>query len=786
MVVGGTVIVRAVLTVVLGLMTSSGGWAQTSTGKKDAGRGAEVEEMTVTARKRQENVQEIPVSVSAIGSTAIEEKGLTNVVSLTETVPNLHVQTSSQGNSGLVIAMRGTSQSNPNLGPNPTVGLYVDGVYIAKIQAANLDLDDLERVEVLRGPQGTLFGRNTAGGAVALITRKPTEARAITAGTEVGNYDAFKGRVTLNVPLIGKQGAVRSDAVGTLSFRETAVYRSHDGYMRNTGTGGAKLKDLSRVSNMTALRWVPRRDLTLDYTFAYHRFREAPYETLVTYVYPGSPVSGGNQTLDLRPYIRKNRVDTMAINAVVLNDGALTRSKDDGNERMHSITGEWDVRELGPFGRAILKSISAYRAWNLDQAGDYDGSPLPVYSISNYQNLEHWSEELQWLGSAPRVQCVLGFYYYGEHSTKRGQQVTFSGNTYHLNTAKNSSYAPFGQLTWTPPIMDDRLSLTAGLRYTRENLHTRRTFRDLRNGANSFDLSSGRGFGGADALTPLVDMAYQWTDKMMSYVRVSKGYQSGVINASAGSPGAFTATKPETIWSYEAGVKSQWWEDRLRFNADVFYSDYSDQQVSTFRANPAGGVSSTIENAGKSRYYGGEVEVAAIPLRGVTLSGNYSYLKARYTQFLSQRIDPMTGKPVLDENGKPVVDDVSNQQRVNYAPEHSVSVGLTYTAAPCRRGTLSAHVDTFWQESMYLGGQSPFASAVLGAWSYALVNGRVQFADIPLQEGHLDVAVFGRNLFDRKYRIDGKDFGAGLGYMVNTYGDPRTFGLGVTYRFAAS
>ena len=767
-------------------MTSSGGWAQTSKGKRDAGWGAEIEEITVTARKREENVQEIPVSVSAITSAAIAEKGLANVVNLTETVPNLHVQTSNQGNSGLVIAMRGTNQSNPNLGPNPTVGLYVDGAYIAKIQGANLDLDDLDRIEVLRGPQGTLFGRNTAGGAVALITKKPTEERAITAGTEVGNYDAFKGRVTLNVPLIGKNGFFQSDALGTLSLRGTAVYRSHDGYMHNTGAGGAKLKDLSRVFNMTALRWAPRHDLTLDYALEYHRFREAPYETLVTYVYPGSPVSGKIPSLDLRPYIHKNRVDTMAINAVILNDGTQTRNKDDGNERMHSLTGEWDVGELGPLGRVSLKSISAYRAWNLDQAGDYDGSPLPIYSISNYQNLAHWSEELQWLGSAPRVQYVLGVYYYGEHSTKRGQQVTFSGNSYHLNTSKNSSYAPFGQLTWTPPILHDKLSLTGGLRYTRENLHTRRTFRNLTNSAGSFDLSLGQGFGGPDALTPLGDIAYQWTDKVMSYVRVSKGYQSGVINASAGSPGAFTATKPETIWSYEVGVKSQWWENRLRFNADVFYSDYSDQQVSTFRANPSGGVSSTIENAGKSRYYGSEVEVAANPLRGVTVTGNYSYLNARYTQFLSQRIDPVTGKPVLDESGKPILDDVSNQQQVNYAPEHTFSVGLTYTAPPGRAGTFSAHLDTFWQDAMHLGGQSPFADAVLGSWSYALVNGRVQFASIPLQKGDLDVALFGRNLFDRKYRIDGKDFGAGLGYMVNTYGDPRTFGLGVTYHFAAS
>jgi iron complex outermembrane receptor protein len=773
------------LTIVLGVLVASSGWAQGESTRL-ARAAAEIEEMTVTARKRKENVQEIPISITVILGAGIEEKGLANVVNLTETVPNLHVQTSNQGNSGLVIAMRGTNQSNPNLGPNPTVGLYVDGVYIAKIQGANLDLDDLERVEVLRGPQGTLFGRNTTGGAIALVTRKPTEEREIIAGTEVGNYDALKDRLTLNMPLIGRNGLFESDALGTLSLRETAVYRSHDGYMRNTGTGGAKLKDLSRAFNMTALRWVPRHDLILDYEFEYQRFREAPYEILATYIYPGSPVSGKIPSLDLRPYIHKNRVDTMAINAVILNDGTQTRSKDDGNQRLHSLTTAWNGGELGLLGSVTVKSISAYRAVNLDQTGDYDGSPLPIYSISNYQNLAHWSEELQWIGTAPRFQYILGFYYYGEHSTKRGQQVTFSGNSYHLNASKNSSYGPFGQLTWTPPIFHDKLSMTGGLRYTQENIHTRRTFRDLRIGANSFDLSSGRSFGGPGSLTPMGDIAYEWTDNVMTYAQVSRGFQSGVINASAGSPIAFTATKPEKILSYEVGVKSQWYENRLRLNADVFYSDYTDQQVSTFRANPAGGVSSTIENAGKSRYYGSEVEVTAIPLRGVAVNGNYSYLNARYTQFLSQRIDPLTGKPVLDAGGKPVLDDVSRQQQVNYAPEHTFSVGLTYTAPPSRTGVFSAHVDMFWQDRMHLGGQSPFADAQLASWSYALVNGRLQFANIRFQKGSLDLAAFGRNLFDRKYRIDGKDFGAGLGYMVNTYGDPRTFGLGITYHFTAS
>jgi iron complex outermembrane receptor protein len=231
---------------------------------------------------------------------------------------------------------------NNAVSQSSTIGLYLDGVYIAKNQANAMDLEDLERVEVLRGPQGTLFGRNTIGGAINLITKKPTEEYSITASTEVGNFDSFKGRLTLNVPLVGKNGFFQSDALGTLSLRENAVYRSHEPYYDNRSptnvreSGGAGYNNINRVFNMTSLRWQPTKDVTVDYAFEYHRWRMLRPDSQITHIVPGGPVDG--VPFDLKPYLRPNRVDSFGTNDILDNDGNLHRQLDSGNNRLHILT----------------------------------------------------------------------------------------------------------------------------------------------------------------------------------------------------------------------------------------------------------------------------------------------------------------------------------------------------------------------------------------------------------------------------------------------------------------
>ena len=808
------------LTLAVGLGFPPATFGQAAKGKKPAGGEVEIEEITVTAEKRAESIQEIPLSVTALSAETLQQRGVTNVVALGETAPNLAIRETPSTPSGTTISMRGLAQGNPNPVFQPRVGLYVDGMYIAKIQGSNLDLDDLERVEVLRGPQGTLYGRNTIGGAVDFVTKKPSEEREITVATRAGNFDQFTGRLMFNAPLIGKNGFFQSDVLGTLSIRENVGYKHHDGFYRNVSptnlraSGGSDFNDLNRVFSTTSVRWQPTKDITLDYAFEYHRYRDQNSSFQTTYIYPQSAA----QQFGMSSYVRTNRVDAIGNNALctfyvdsassrLANNPCDGRNADDGNDRMHTLAGAWDLGNVGMLGNVTLKSIAGYRDFFNQSDSDLDGTPIHVGDFAATYPTKHWSEELQLLGTAPRLHYVLGFYYYGEHADLRQSTQLFSGsvNVPYNSSTQAESYAPYGQLSYTPPIFGDKITVTGGIRYTKEQVHTDQTFRCARitsDGVNicnqSFlpvaqfpqlhDWSQGRGkaFGGWDAVSPMGNVAAQWTDNVMTYFRVARGYQSGGFNGTTTDPRVFAIPfDPETLLQYEAGFKSQFFGNRLRLNASGFYSDYKNMQVSVFRATPEGGANSIISNAASAEIWGMEFEGAAIPFRGVEATVSYSFLSPKYKEWLDTQVDA-NGSPVFDASGKPVLIDVAKQRSFPFSPQNTATVGLTYTAPPTTTGVFSAHADVYWQDltTFITNNQTPGAQADEG-WAYALVNGRLAYTGIPLQQGSLDVAVFGRNLFDRKYRTHGIDFGSSLGWSGNNYGAPRTFGLELTYNFTA-
>jgi iron complex outermembrane receptor protein len=793
--------------VVAGMVVPSGSWGQAAKGMRGGTGPVEIEEITVTAQKREESIQETPISVMAITGDALTEKGISSVTDLQQSVPNMRLSGGTTGESTITIGMRGTANGEISMTAQPTVGLHVDGFYIAHTFGANMDLEDLERVEVLRGPQGTLFGRNTSGGAINIVTKKPTQERSITVSTEVGNYDAFKGRVTVNVPLIGKNGYFQSDALGTLSLRENAVYRSHEPYVDNKSptnvptSGAAGLSNLNRVSNLTALRWQPTKDVTVDYSFEYHRYREAPSATQVTHIYPGGPSS-------LIPYMRDQRVDSLGNNAVFSNDLSLHRLTDDGNHRMQLLTLAWDLGEVPGLGSVTLKSISGYRSMTTDNQNDQDGSPLHVGDFHLHVNLDTWSEEVQVIGTAPRVRYVLGAYYYGEHNTEESRQVLLNAtdNFHYVDKGTDASLAPFGQITVTPPILNDKLSITAGVRYTYESVSVNKDFLCVRAGLpgvpvnfcnrgiaglNNFNSTVTKSYGahgtGLPALSPMANIAYQWTDSTMTYFRASRGYQSGGVNGRATDPRLFNTFDPEKLLAFEGGVKSQWFDNRLRLNADGFLSEYTDQVVQVFMSSPTGGVETINQNAGASEFWGFELEAVALPLRGVEASLNYSYLNSRYLKWSAQKQD--ANGPVFTgpNNDIPVMENVANLRDVPLAPDHNISVGLTYTAPPTTAGVFSAHIDGYWQDSVV---NHPVRPQPDMEGNYAVFNGRLQFVAIPLQKGSLDLALYGHNLLNRQYRAFGYDLGDpkvnGLGWSVNAFGDPRTFGVQLTYNFTES
>jgi len=795
------------LTVAVGLVLPAPGWAQAARAKRrGAGQpGVEVEEITVTAQKREESLQETPLSVTAITGDTLHEKNVGNVIDLIQAVPNLRVNVTTGSTSSIIIGMRGLSLGDNVLTLQPPVGLYVDGAYIAHINGANLDLEDLERVEALRGPQGTLYGRNTAGGAVNLITKKPTEERSITLATEVGNYDYFKQRVTANVPLVGKNGVFGSNALGTIGLRETVTYKTRDGTIGNVGGGSSSLNDLNRIFTMTSLRWQPTKNITLDYSFEYHRYHNTGSAFQISYIYPNGPVSGGY--FNLNPYLTTERADTMALNSIYSADlNTLHPIRDDGNHRMHILTGAWDLGDMGALGNLTLKSISSYRSFFVQQDQNDGGSTLHLGEFHVDQWVEHWSQELQAVGTSARLHYVGGLYYYQERGLEQNPQIFFAGaSTFNSNNnVKTKSYAAYGQATWTPPILSDKLSLTAGLRFTQEQVHAERHFYcvnvqsviggqvvQLCNigypGLQDYSGVHGKAFGGfhgpgTPGLSPMADISYQWTDGLMTYFRVSRGFRSGGFNGRSNKAEAFaTPFEPEKVLAYEAGFKSQWFDNRLRVNADGFYLDYTDMQVLVNRPSPTAGGLYTIENAASSEIWGAEMEASAVPVRGLELSATYSFLSPKYKEWNDQLLDG-TGNAVIGPDGKPVFIDVSGSRVFGLAPENTFTLGATYTAPATNYGTFSAHIDGNWQDNAYFATTPAHASA----GNYAVVNGRLNFVGIPLQKGSLDLGVFARNLFDRQYKAFATDFSPQLGWAGNIYGDPRMFGLTMAYNFTAA
>ncbi|MBP1686512.1 MAG: TonB-dependent receptor [Deltaproteobacteria bacterium] len=780
------------LALVAGLTVPSAGWAQAAR-KGAPGQAMEIEEITVTAQKREEALQETPISVTALTSDALQNAGVSSLLDIAASVPSVRLSNNPGGNNSITFAMRGLSQGSPQTAFAPKVGLYLDGAYIAQLKGSNFDLEDAERVEVLRGPQGTLYGRNTIGGAVNFITNKPTEDRSITVSSEVGNYDTFKGRATFNVPLIGKNGFFQSEALGTLSLRETAGYKTHEGFYRNALAanmpatprpgGGADYDDLNRVFNFTALRWQPTRDVKLDYLFEYHRYHQHTTNFALTYVYPGSPISRPQvPSLYAVPYIQKNRPDVIPTNAVNQVDVPRTdESRDDGHHRMHILTGSWDIGELGPLGSTTLKSISVYRSLLAEGVRDADGTPLPIADTSTPSSITHWSQELQWIGNAPRVHYILGAYYFGEYDMYRSRQSFFGGasKTSLKNFNKLKSYAAYGQGTWTPPILNDRLSLTAGLRITQEQVHLDHFITQV---ARPFSQVGGKAFGGihgagAPGIDPMGDISYQWTDDVMTYVRAARGFAGGGINPAGTIPQLFTPFDPESLWNFEAGFKTQWLNNRLRLNADGYFSYYKDLQQTVFRASPTLGTLQISSNVDRAEIWGMEFEGTAIPFRGMEATVAYSFLAPKFTKWLDQAFDA-NNRPIFDPAGNPVLENVADQRTFGNSPRHQITAGLTYTAPPTTTGTFSAHLDVFWQDKVvFVVNNLTAGSQADEGWAYALVNGRLAYVGIPLQKGSLDVAVYSRNLLDRKYRTYGIDFGSSVGFSGNQYGDPRTCAL---------
>jgi iron complex outermembrane receptor protein len=763
--------------------------AGTPTYAQQDGR-AEVEEITVTAQKREERLQTAPLSVTALTSAAIEEKGINTVIDVAEFTPNLHIHPNAGGNTGSTINIRGAITSDPIITLEPTVGIYQDGVYIGKSVGSAFDFADAERIEVLRGPQGTLYGRNTIGGAINLVGRKPGDE--LTAQTKVigGNYETFENVSTLNVPLLGENGVAENEGLGKINARATVSYRVRNkGFAENDGTGSDDFDDLNRFGTRLAARWQPVDRFTLDYAFDYHRSREDTSAFQLTHVRPNAPTNfiPGFEAFD--DAARTNRVDSIANNNVANIDGSDSDLENDLDVRGHAVTGAVDLGEIGALGQITLKSITGFRNFEQFEVQDLDGTSFHVSDFSLQVDHDQSTEEVQIVGSTweNRINYVAGFFFLDEEGGENNGQAFFAPATRirSINRFDNQSYAPYGQATVTLPFWEDRISLTGGVRYTYEKKDQSRIFDCLSsagadpcfgvdlNGdgvpdidAADFSAQADKSF---DDVSWMGNPAIQWTDSFMTYYRAARGFKSGGFNGRATAAALFNDPyKDEKLTSHEVGFKSQWFDNRVRLNAAGFYNKYKDLQVTVFRADPQLGPVTTVQNAADAEIYGAEVEIVAVPIEGVDVRVGYGLLQPDYNEF--EEDDPANPGQTVD---------VSEERGFVLAPDHSITAGITYTAPPTDRGTFAIGVDAYYQDGVKFATKD-FQDNRQN--SYVLFNTRAQLASIPLEHGEVDVALFCKNLFDKKYKDFGIDFGQ-LGYAGNTYGDPRTFGFEAIYRW---
>ena len=759
---------------VLAATASSAGAQSSSTAETPAGASEQIQDIVVTARRTEENLQRIPVAVTALGANTIRTLQITDVIGLQRAAPSLLVATGSPGGAGFAyVSIRGHFLANPSVENDPSVGIYVDGVYIPRPSQGTVDLVDVERVEVLRGPQGTLFGRNTPGGALSIVTAQPTEQFEGSVRGEYGNYDYKNVRAILNAPV----GA-------GLAARVVYNFSEHDSYGRNplTGEGVA-----SRRSHFVRgkLRWAPDEsdwDVTLSADYNHIR-GGSQLQTL----------SGFNPAIfgpALTPFIS----DRSDFYATYFNNVSFATQP-----KPYDKIVAWGASATinGKIGSLKVKSITGYRYSKPQGSADLDATPLAILEVEQYYPSRQISQEIQVIGDVgDRLNYIVGGYYSRETARALAIARAFGFAFPSLPFANdadvlNKSAGVFGQAYYQ---LTDQLRLTGGLRWTWDkrsvNLHNVSTYGDL----STCNLDSTLpGFIAPCSLPQTAKFNYpawttsldfQATPDMLIYAKGSAASQAGGLNTRVGALPSYAPTKTTEV---ELGAKTSWFDNRLRFNVALFYEWQKGVQLNKTRFVPAiRGATQFLTNAGDARVYGAEFEANAAPWQGMLLTGTLSLLRGHFVG------GTFNEDQTLPDGSTVVVD--RSDEGLPQLPKIQYSIGATQKVR-LSIGEMSLHLDYAYQSAQIFGQATAAAAqpqAVKDVYAlanaanrikgYGALNGRI---GLQLSRPNLEIYMFGKNLTANKYlvRAYGDLFTAGLGLGIGYQGDPRTYGIGAQISF---
>lgn len=735
---------------------------------------AALEEVIVTAQKQEENIQTVPLAITAMTADQLANMGITDFAGVARSSPSITFVPYPGSSNTLILYMRAQGSENPmSISTDGAVGLYADGFYIARPQASTFDLADVERVEILRGPQGTLYGRNTTGGAVNLVSKRPQGQFDVKQEFSFGTRNLFRSLTAVDLPKIGD-----------VSTKVTLLKSSIDGYVKNAGSAH-DFGEQGQQAGRFLLHWDAGDNISADYSFEKGNLESTPD-------YWQNPALSGS-VINGHPYVKADRPVRRTFMPIDLD-------KSTADFEGHGLTLTWDVND-----QLSIKSLTGYRKLNFDASQIYaDTFTLPPapgfpYTLST-RDLIHshqFSEELQVTGNVAdgALSYVAGLYYFKEGSSHL--QVVgipdFALTTTSDVNVDSESQAAYGQATWIPPILDDRLDITVGARFTRDKKTA-----DRMSSANGFNTET------SPATTlrfsrfnPSLTLNFQWIDDLSVYGKVSTGYRAGGFYEAAPAGQFSHSFAPEELTNYEVGLKSYWLDHRVRFNVSVFTAKYEDKQL-TVQSNPLNPADSQVYNAASATIEGVEASILVQPIDDLTFSIDYAYLNAYF-----DKVDVIPGS-VFDQSANSaspfrVGDNIKGVFVMPYAPKNSVALALDYTLLYFDSGTVDVHLDYKWQDKVY--NQAPLGPDIPGREfgaqaAYGVINGRITLAmDLPHGD-HAKFSIWAKNLANKQYvtgtGVNGNSFAIDLGggvipagyYSgVTTWSEPPSYGIDLTYEY---
>ena len=756
------------------MMTSAGVARAADSDPAPAASDNGLEAITVTARKRKESLQETPIAISAFSGAALEARQITSVAGLDKVVPNLVVsETAPVGGSSAAASffIRGIGQTDFNQNTEPGVGIYVDGVYIARSVGSALQLVDLENIEVLRGPQGTLFGRNTIGGAISITTKKPAAEAGGNASVTVGSDALVQVKGTLDAPITDK-----------ILTKITVFSRSRNGYETRV-SDGADLGNDNKFAIRGDIRLLPTNNLTIDASIEKMREREhgAPLTLLKVIEDAPFPAYSNYALHGATCGFAASPAKPACYNSQWVSD----KSKDNGTGRALSNTDVLGVNVTINYklpapilGSDIaLKSITAWRKLDSVFAADHDHSPLTIDHTYNDYTQRQFSEEFQVTGSSKRFNWATGVYYFRESGTD-ANYVDFSiGSLLSGGSIRNSSLAFFGQATLN---VTSKLAITGGIRHTEED----KLFTPNQYYITDFIASATQIL---PAGTPQVlpgamgklkvnennfqaNISYKFTRDIMAYVNYSDGFKSGGFTQRLAGPPFITPPSfaPEYVKVYEAGIKTELFDRRVRFNLAGFQTDYRDIQLNVI----APGLPNPFTmNAGKARIRGFEGELNAKISDGLSFNSSLGYLDAKYLstsggivlQTVAGNIPVGTG--LVDVNSKFV-----------NAPTWSASAGLSYVAETAL-GKFTPRIDWSYRSGVYLDALN---TPELYQKGYGLWNLAVSYTD---KSALWTINAGLKNAFDKRVLVAGYADTGASGFIEGVYNRGREWQVELHRKF---